>query len=304
MRPARALTGLVAAGALVLTACGGDPTKDPEAGKDSGGGQGADTVTIGSANFTESTITAEVYAAALEDAGAEVEKKLEIGSRETYVPALQDGSIDLVPEYTGTLASYFDETTEATTPEEVYAALQENLPEGLAVLDYSKAENSDNVVVTRETAEEMDLQTISDLRGKSGEMVMGGPPEFQERPQGLPGLKKVYGVEFQKFRALAAGGNITVHALKNGQIDAANIFTTDPSIQEQDFVILEDDENLFSAQNVVPLLSEEAVTDTTEKALNEVSAQLTVEDLAEMNAEVMEGATPEEVADAWVEEKL
>lgn len=303
MRTTRGLVGLALAGALALAGCGGDPTKDPAA-QDVSGGAEAGTVTVGSANFTESTILAEVYARVLEDAGVRVEKKLEIGSRETYVPALKDGSIDLVPEYTGTLASYFDETTQATTPQEVYTALETSLPKGLVVLDYSKAENSDNIVVTRETADEMGLESISDLEGRAGDMVLGGPPEFQQRPQGIPGLKKVYGVEFGRFRALAAGGNITVHALKNGQIDAANIFTTDPSIEAQDFVILQDDKNLFSAQNVVPLMSEQAVTPTVEKALDEVAQELTVEDLAAMNAAVMDGDTPQEAADAWVEEAL
>lgn len=292
----------VLAGALALTACGGDPTKDPAVQErgDAGGG----TVTVGSANFTESTILAEVYAQALEDAGVPVQKKLEIGSRETYLPALQDGSIDLVPEYTGTLAAYLDEELTATEPEEVYASLQKNLPKGVVALEYSQAANSDNVVVTRETAQEHHLEKISDLEPLAGQMTLGGPPEWQKRPQGVPGLAKTYGLHFQTFRAMNAGGNVTALALKYGQLDAANIFTTDPAIPANDFVVLEDDKGLFSAQNVVPVVSERAATPKVRKALDAVSAALTVDDLAAMNAAVLDGDSPEEVADRWVEEEL
>ena len=300
MRPTRSLAALATISALTLAACGGDPTQDPGATEEGA----ASKVTIGSGNFTESTILAEVYAKALQDDGVEVEKKLEIGSRETYLPALQDGSIDLIPEYIGTLATYFDKELTVTDADEVYAALEKSLPEGLEVLEYSEAENADNVVVTRATADEQGLEKISDLEGKAGDMTLGGPPEWKERAQGVPGLKKVYGLEFAKFRELSAGGNVTAQALENGQIDAANIFTTDPSIVQKDFVILEDDKDLFSAQNVVPLLSSEVADDAVSESLNKVSSELTAEDLAQMQIDVTDGKTPEEVASAWVEENL
>ncbi len=327
MRTIRVLTGLAAAGALTLTACGGDPTKDPtqtEVGQEGGGDQasqpagesggqtsqpadgggGDGTITVGSANFTESTILAEVYAQVLEDAGMTVEKKLEIGSRETYIPALEDGSIDLIPEYSGTLAAYVDKDMTATTEADLAKVLEASLPQTLEVLEFSEAENGDNVVVTRQTADDQGLQKISDLEGKAGDMVLGGPPEWQKRPQGVPGLKKAYGLEFKTFRPLAAGGNVTVQALKNGQVDAANVFTTDPAIEANDFVILEDDKDLFSAQNVVPLIAKKANDQTVTNALNKVSNTLTSEDLAAMNAAVLDGKSPEEVADAWVEDSL
>ncbi|QRO87229.1 ABC transporter substrate-binding protein [Kytococcus sedentarius] len=300
MRPTRSLAALAAVSALTLAACGGDPTQDPAASESGEAGK----VTIGSANFTESTVLAEIYATALEDAGVEVEKKLEIGSRETYLPALEDGSIDLIPEYTGTLAAYFDPEVEVTAAEEVYSALQESLPEGLEVLEYSEAENADNVVVTRGTADEQGLEKISDLEGKAGDMTLGGPPEWKERAQGVPGLKEVYGLEFAQFRELSAGGNVTAQALENGQVDAANIFTTDPAIAENDFVILEDDKDLFSAQNVVPLISSDVVDDSVSEALNKVSSELTVEELTQMLVDVNGGSTPEEVASTWAEENL
>ncbi|MFL0460264.1 glycine betaine ABC transporter substrate-binding protein [Kytococcus sedentarius] len=300
MRPTRSLAALATISALTLAACGGDPTQDPGATEEGDAGK----VTIGSGNFTESTILAEVYAKALQDEGVEVEKKLEIGSRETYLPALQDGSIDLIPEYIGTLAAYFDKELTVTDADEVYAALEKSLPEGLEVLEYSEAENADNVVVTRATADEQGLEKISDLEGKAGDMTLGGPPEWKERAQGVPGLKEVYGLEFAKFRALSAGGNVTAQALENGQVDAANIFTTDPSIVQKDFVILEDDKDLFSAQNLVPLLSSEVADDTVSESLNKVSSELTAEDLAQMQIDVTDGKTPEEVASAWVEENL
>ncbi|WP_374928410.1 glycine betaine ABC transporter substrate-binding protein [Kytococcus sedentarius] len=300
MRPTRSLAAMTAISALALAACGGDPTQDPAATEEGDKGK----VTVGSANFTENTVLAEIYAKALQDAGVEVEKKMEIGSRETYLPALQDGSIDLIPEYTGTLAAYFDEEITVTEAEEVYAALEKSLPEGLEVLEYSEAENADNVVVSRETADQQGLEKISDLEGKAQDMTLGGPPEWKKRAQGVPGLKKVYGLEFGTFRELSAGGNVTAQALKNGQVDAANIFTTDPAIAENDFVILEDDKSLFSAQNVVPLISSDVVDEAVSEALNKVSSELTVEELAQMLVDVNDGKSPEEVAGTWVEENL
>ena len=129
------------------------------------------------------------------------------------------------------------------------------------------------------------------------------PPEFAGRDQGLLGLKSTYNLTPKSFRPLGATAAI-VDALKNNQAQAANIFTTDPSIVQKDFVILEDDKDLFSAQNVVPLLSSEVADDAVSESLNKVSSELTAEDLAQMQIDVTDGKTPEEVASAWVEENL
>ena len=266
----------VCAALFSLAACGGgDPlATDTERDADS------DTIVVGSADFTESALLAEIYAGALEAEGVSVEKTLNIGSREAYIPALQDGSIDLIPEYTGVLAHYFDEKATATESEAVYEELTAALPETLAVLDMAEAEDKDAIAVTRETADEYSLTSIADLAAVAGDLTLGAGPEWKTRSNGVPGLEKVYGAQFDSFRALDAGGPLTVQALKNGQIDAANLFTTDPNITANDFVVLEDPENLFAAENVVPLITRSKLSETISEALNEVSANLDTETLA------------------------
>ena len=262
---------------LSLAACGGG--EDPLAtGSDDGGD--SDTIVVGSADFTESALLAEIYAGALEAEGVSVEKTLNIGSREAYIPALQDGSIDLIPEYTGVLAHYFDETATATESDAVYEELKAALPDTLAVLDKAEAEDKDAIAVTRETAEEYSLTSIADLAAVAGDLTLGAGPEWKTRASGVPGLQKVYGAEFESFRALDAGGPLTVQALKNGQVDAANLFTTDPNIAVHDFVVLEDPEDLFAAENVVPLITKSKLNDAISDTLNEVSANLDTETLA------------------------
>jgi osmoprotectant transport system substrate-binding protein len=156
-----------------------------------------------------------------------------------------------------------------------------------------------------ETAEEHSLTAIGDLAPVAPNMVLGGPPEWAERYTGVPGLREVYGLEFATFRPLQAGSTLTVESLLNGQIDAANIFTTDPAISEHDLVVLEDPESLFAAQNIVPLINEDALTPDIESRLNEVSAALTTELLSGMMSEVItDGQDPATVAQAFVDEKL
>jgi osmoprotectant transport system substrate-binding protein len=138
----------------------------------------------------------------------------------------------------------------------------------------------------------------------AGNLVLGGPPEFETRPDGIPGLEEVYGVSFGEFRELDAGGPLTINALKNGQVDAADIFTTDPNIAANDWVVLEDPEDLYAAQNVVPLINTEKATDGVAAVLDAVSAQLTTEDLLALNEQVLiEQQDPAAVAGQWLTEK-
>jgi osmoprotectant transport system substrate-binding protein len=135
-------------------------------------------------------------------------------------------------------------------------------------------------------------------------LILGGPPEFQTRPDGIPGLEKVYGVTFGEFKKLDAGGPLTINALKNGQIDAADIFTTDPSIAANDFVVLEDPDNLYAAQNVLPLINKAKASEGVTAVLNAVSAQLTTDDLIDLNEKVInEQQDPAAVAQAWLADK-
>ncbi len=294
----------LAASMLLLTACGGggDPLAGGGSGQTPAGAAPSDTIVVGSANFTESQILAEIYAQALEAKGVTVEKRLNIGSREAYIPGLQDGSIDLIPEYTGVLLQYFDQSAEQSESEEVYTALQAVVPGNLTVLEKSAAEDKDAVVVTRETATRLNVRSLADLGPQCGQLVFGGPPEFQTRPDGVPGLQSTYNCSFKEFRSLDAGGPLTVAALLNGDVQAANLFATDASIVANDFVVLEDPQSNFAAQNVLPLINKAKANDTVVQTLNGISAKLTTENLTALNAEAAGDAkpSPETVAKNWL----
>lgn len=292
----------VSAGLLLLTACGSsdDPTDTTNPG---GAGSSAptDTIMIGSANFQESVVLANIYAGALKAKGVKVSTKLNIGSRETYLPALKDGSIDLIPEYSGVLLQYFDKNATAVSSDEVYTALQKATPQPLTVLQQSAAQDKDAIVVTKETAAKYNLKSIADLAKVAGNLTLGAPPEFQTRADGIPGLQKLYGVKFKTFKKLDPGGPLTQNALKNGQIDAGDIFTTDPLIAKNGWVVLEDPKNLYTAQNVLPLINADKASDTVRAALDAVSAKLTTEDLIKLNEQVsLEKQNSETVAQKWL----
>jgi osmoprotectant transport system substrate-binding protein len=295
-----ALAGLLAVG---LTACGGGG--DPLAGGPAGAGEDpppADTIRIGSANFPENRLLGEIYAQALEAKGVAVEREFGLGSREVYFPALQDGSIDLIPEYSGNLLQEVDPETTATAADEVYQQVVEKLPDGLIVLEQSAAENKDAVVVTQETAQKYNARSIADLAPHCGELVFGGPPEFAERPYGLPGIERFYGCTFGEFRSLDAGGPLTVSALADGTIQAADLFTTDPTLTDRGWVVLEDPENNFAAQKVVPLINEAKASDQVRETLNAISAALTTDGLIELNRQTADAEenTIKSVATEWL----
>lgn len=302
------MTSLAVTAALALAGCGGD--SDPMA-TDSGdggdsGGSSSGTVVVGSANFPENALLAEIYAGALEGAGVKTDTKLNIGSREVYLKSMEpgDGSVDIFPEYTGVLRDYFDDSTTGTSSDEVYKELVAALPDYLTVLEPSTAEDKDAVVVTQDTADQYSLSEIGDLAGVAGDMTLGGPPEWKTRETGIPGLEKVYGVTFGDFRALDAGGPLTLRALVDGQIDAGNLFTTDPNIAANDLVVLDDPKSLFAAQNVVPLVRTEVLNDTIETTLDKVSAALDTDKLGQLVTEVViDKKDPEDVAAEFLQEE-
>lgn len=283
------LTALTALTALTLTlsACGAD--SDPLDDTPSTDAGSSSAITIGSANFPESELLAEVYAQALEAEDVEVERSFNIGARELYLKALDDGSIDLIPEYNGALLSALSEggaPEGVSSSEEVLAALQDVLPDGTEVLEQSEAQDKDTLSVTRETADEYGLTSITDLADVADQLVVGAGPEWAERYQGLLGLKEVYGVQFKEFRPLDAGGPLTKGALLNGSIDVGNIFSTDSAIETNDLVVLEDPEDLYLAENILPLIRSELNDEKVSDALNAVSAALTTENLTEHLARI------------------
>lgn len=293
------LAALTATGALVLTACGsgGDPMSTSAT---AGASSAADTITVGSANFTESQLLATIYAEALKAKGVKVKTRLNIGSRETYIPALKDGSIDLLPEYTGALLQYFDPKTKASSPAEVSAALTKALPSGISALKQSTAEDKDVLAVTQKTATAHDLTTISDLAPVAGTMALGAPPEWKTRVNGVVGLKNVYGLSFKKFVSLDAGGPLTLAAITNNQVQVGDLTSTDPAIAKNKLVTLKDDKNLFLAENILPVINKDKVTPTVTSTLNAVSAALTTEGLMELNGKVAKLDDMSDVAKAWL----
>ena len=287
MKRTRIALAVTAAAALMGVAACGSGSGDPLAAGTSAGKASSGTIVVGSANFPESALLAEIYAGSLSAKGVKVDKKLNIGSRETYIPALKDGSIDLIPEYTGVLDQYFNKSAKATTADAVYAELKAAVPATLTILNKSTAEDKDAVVVTKETATKLGLKSIADLGPHAKDMTLGGPPEWKTRPTGVPGLKKFYNLDFKTFRPLDAGGPLSVQALKNGQVAAVDIFTTAPSIAANGFVILNDPKSLFAAQNVVPLITKSKVTPTISAALNAISAKLDTATLGQLVKEVV-----------------
>jgi osmoprotectant transport system substrate-binding protein len=295
MKRTTSAVALLAASILGLTACGGgsDPLSS-DTGSESAAGSGGGPIVVGGADFSESTLLAEIYAGALQADGIDASTTLNIGSREVYLRALEDNSIQVFPEYTGALALYYDDTYDGTDPDEVYAHVQEVIPDDFVVLDKSAAEDNDSINVTQETADEYSLTTIADLEAVAGDLTLAAPPEFKERPQGIPGLEKTYGVVFGSFRPLS--GQSIIQALANGQADAANIFSTDPAIAANGFVTLEDTEKLFGSQNIVPLVRADRADEVTE-TLNAVSAKLTTQAIADMLKQTdIEKKDPQEVA--------
>jgi osmoprotectant transport system substrate-binding protein len=226
----------------------------------------------------------EIYAQALEAEGVTVQRQFNIGNRETYLKAMEGAEVDILPEYTGSLTNYYDSSATATDPDEIYEALRTKLPDGLAVLAKSTAEDKNSMVVTKATADAWSLTAIPDLVAHQDELSIAAPAEFRTRQQGLVGLKEVYNLEPKEFRPLAS--QATVEALKNGQVKAANIFSTDPSIAANGFVVLEDPELLFGSDNVVPLVRED-VAGSVQAPLDAVSAKLDTSALADMVKQVV-----------------
>lgn len=286
------------AAVMLLSACGGDPL--------SGGGNNnpapTDTIVVGSANFPESRLLAEIYAEALAAKGIKVSKKMNIGNRELYFKGVQDGSIDLIPEYTGVLLKHVNKEAPEVGSDEVYAALKKALPQGLIVLDKSSAEDKDAVVVTKQIAAQYSVKSIDDLVPYCKDLVFGGPPEFQNRPDGLPGLKAKYACEFKEFKALDVGGPLTVAGLKDNTVQAADLFTTDAAIKANEFVVLEDPKNVFAAQNVLPLINEKKASQQVRDILNAISKKLDTKTLLELNQKLAgpDKPEPEKVAKEWL----
>jgi osmoprotectant transport system substrate-binding protein len=268
-----------------------------------GGGASSGSVVIGSANFPENELLAEVYALALQKKGVKVTTKLNIGAREVYYPQVKSGAITIIPEYNGTLLTVeADPTSTAKTTAQVDAALAAKLPSTLTVLNPAPAQDSDSITVTAATAAKYHLKSIADLKPYASGMVLGGPPEFKTRSDGIAGLKANYGLTFKSFDPLDTSGPITLSALTGGKVQAADVFTTTPQIVSDKLVSLADPKFNFAAQNVIPLVYKPALTPTISSTLNEISAKLTTAALLQMdNAVITDKANYTTVAQGFLQ---
>jgi osmoprotectant transport system substrate-binding protein len=292
------IAALTAVALAAVTACsssssssssaspGGSATSSSSNPLSQGGAAG--TVVVGSANFPESELLAEIYIQALQAKGIKVTPKLNIGSREVYYPQIEKGTISIMPEYNGTLLTVaVDKTSTAKTTAQVDAALAAKLPATLEVLNPASAQDSDSVTVTAATAAKYHLKSIGDLKPYVVNMAFGGPPEFKTRSDGLIGLKATYGLTFKSFVPLDTSGPITLAALKDGKVQAADVFTTTPQIITDKLVTLADPKFNFAAQNVIPLVYKPAMNATITDTLNAISAKLTTEALLQMDNAVI-----------------
>jgi osmoprotectant transport system substrate-binding protein len=263
------------------------------------------SIVVGSGDFPESEIIAEIYAQALQANGFDVGLRPGIGSRETYIPALKDHSIDLVPEYIGNLLQYFVPNSKATMLNAVESELRQRLPGDLSILTPSPASDTDTVTVTGTTARQWNLTTIADLAVHSADVRFAAPSDFQSRPSGLPGLKQTYGLTISPGNFVAiedAGGAVTVRALVERRVNAADIFSTSPAISQNHLVVLDDPGHNFLAGNIVPLVNSQKKSDLLNAVLDAVSAKLTSAGVAALNAAVAGngGMDPAQAARNWL----
>lgn len=287
--------GLTAAALVAVTAVSACSSSSSSSSAKSGSGSNplapgasGNALVVGSANFPEDELLAEVYAQALQAKGIKATAKLSIGAREVYYPQIKNGAISIIPEYNGELLSTsVDPKSPAKSTADVDAALKAKLPSTLEVLPAAPAVDADSVTVTQATATKYHLKSIADLAPVAGKLTFGGPPEFKTRIDGLAGLKRNYGLTFKGFDPLDESGPITLAALKSGKVQAADVFTTTPAIPSDKLVVLADPKFNFAAQNVLPLVYKKAMNPTIIATLNAVSAKLTTQALQQMDNAVI-----------------
>ena len=300
---ASGIAALTVIGLAAVTACSSSSSSPAASGASGGaaasssssggsnplsGGGSSSQVVIGSANFPENEVLAEVYALALKAKGVNVSTKLNIGAREVYYPQVEKGAITIIPEYNGTLLTVeADPKSTAKTTAQVQAALAAKLPSSLTVLNPAPAQDSDAITVTQATATKDHLKSIADLAPYAKDMVLGGPPEFKTRSDGIAGLKSTYGLTFKAFDPLDTSGPITLSALTSGKVQAADVFTTTPQVTTDKLVSLTDPKFNFAAQNVIPLVYKPALTSAITSTLNAVSAKLTTAALLQLDVKVI-----------------
>ena len=267
----------------------------------------AQTVKIGSKNFTEQYILAEIYAQAIEDAGIKVERKINLGGTLIAQRAIVSGEIDMYPEYTGTALLAVLKAEVASDPQQVYDTVKAYYEKEfkLTWLQPTAVNNGYAIILRPETAAQYKLATLSDLQAAGPKLVLGAGPEFLDRFDGIPGLRQVYGIEFKEFKQFAKLG-LRYDALAAKQIEVANGFSTDWQIGDGKLVTLRDDKALFPPYFVAPVIRMPTLAAQPRLAeiLDKVSATLDTEAMRRMNAEVeRDREEPRDVAKAYLKSK-
>ena len=311
--------------ALFVGACGGDDEEEPASG-----GGGTDTtastpeasgdqitknadnakvsLTIGSKNFTEQKVLGEIYAQALEAAGYTVKTDLNLGDEKTALKAVESGQISAYPEYTGTaLLSFFGVKADAIPkdPQQAFEDAKAGFEEkGLKAFDPTPFTSSNEVAVTSDTAEKEGLAKISDLEKVADKFTLYGSPECRQRLDCLLGLQEVYGLEFKKFTPVDIAQRHEV--LTSGRADVSIVFTTDPQIKREGFVLLEDDKGMFPPYNSTLIMKQEKADEAgpdLEKTITLIQQGLTDEAMQELNARVdLDKKDPKTVATEYLTE--
>jgi osmoprotectant transport system substrate-binding protein len=266
---------------------------------------GRPPIQLASFDFPESEILAELYGQALRQHGYPVETVVQLGAREVVAPALEQGKVDMVPEYLGSALNFLNDRDRVATsdPGLTHARLEQAFaPRGVSVLAYAPAQDRNGFVVTGDRARRYGLEKLSDLAPMAGQLTLGGPPECPQRPLCLQGLQDVYKLRFARFEAMPSRDQ-TAAELETGEIDVGMIDTTDPNLVKNDLVQLADDRNLQPAENVVPVVRREVVDaygPALVRLLNAVSAQLTTPDLTRLNLQVDDGRPAPDAAAGWL----
>ncbi len=263
---------------------------------------------IGSKNFTEQKVLGEIYAQGLAAAGYETSTDLNLGDQDTALAALKGGQIDAYPEYTGTALLAFFGKDAADLPKDAQAAYEEAKTlfeqDGLTAFPPTPFTSSNEVAVTKETAEKYSLTNISDLASVAGELTLYGSPECRKRMDCLLGLEKVYGLKFKKFTPVAPDQRHEV--LSSGRADISIVYTTDPQIKRNNEVLLEDDKGMFPPYNPTLVMKQETATAAgadLAKTIDLIQKPLTDDAMQELDARVdLDKKEPAEVAKEYLQE--
>jgi osmoprotectant transport system substrate-binding protein len=300
-----AAAGVATLACLTAAACGSSGSGKSSSSSNPLAPSSTGSVVVGSANFPEDELLAQIYADALQGKGIKVTTQFNIGAREVYYPEVVKGAITIIPDYNGALlTTSVDSKSTATSTADVNAALKAKLPGSVEILNSAPAQDKDSITVTQATATKDHLTSISDLSSVAKDFIIGGPSEFKTRADGIVGLKNIYGLTFKSFSPLDESGPITITALQGGKVQAADVFTTTPQIVTDHFVSLADPKNMFAAQNVTPLVYKKGVNSTIISTLNAVSAVLTTDALLQMDkALVIDHASYTQVASGFLSQE-